>query len=101
MSNRECISQLSARLFWDVDMSNADMDKSAPQIVQRVLEYGDMKDWQLILDFYGLDRIVGICKGLRTLDPVCLSFISAISHTRKEDYRCYHTRRSNPTPWNS
>ena len=34
-------------------------------------------------------------------DPICLSFISAISHTKKEDYRCYHTAQSSPTPWNS
>ena len=27
--------------------------------------------------------------------------ISTISHTNKEDYRCYHTAQSNPTPWNS
>ena len=26
---------------------------------------------------------------------------SAISHTKKEDYRCYHTAQSSPTPWNS
>lgn len=101
MSSKECISQLSKNMFWDVDMSQADMDKAPGQIIQRVLEYGEWADWQLILNYYGLDKIVDVCKHLRTLDPVCLSYICAISHTNKENYRCYHIRQSNPTLWNS
>lgn len=82
-------------------MSQVDMDKAPGQIIQRVLEYGGWADWQLILNYYGLDKIVDVCKHLRTLDPVCLSYICAISYTNKEDYRCYHIRQSNPTLWNS
>lgn len=77
------------------------MDKVPGQIIQRVLEYGEWSDWKLILDYYGLDHIVDVCKRLRTLDPVCLSYICTISHTNKEDYRCYRIRQSNPTLWNS
>lgn len=101
MSSKECLYQLSNNLFWDIDMSQADMEKSPAQIIQRVLEYGDMKDWKLVLAYYGLNKVVNICKELRTLDPICLSYICAISHTNKEDYRCYHMRLSNPTLWNS
>lgn len=101
MSSQECIGRLSSHLFWDIDLAKADMDRAPAQIVQRVLEYGELSDWRLIRDYYGLDKIVEVCKQLRTLDPVCLSYICAISQTRKEDYRCYRTRQSNPTPWNS
>ena len=101
MSSQECIGRLSSHLFWDIDLARADMDRAPAQIVQRVLEYGELSDWRLIRDYYGLDKIVEVCKQLRTLDPVCLSYICAISQTRKEDYRCYRTRQSNPTPWNS
>lgn len=101
MRSKECFSKFSKNLFWDVDMSQADMDKAPGQIVQRVLEYGEWNDWKLVLSYYGLDKIVNVCKKLRTLDPVCLSYICAISHTNKEDYRCYHTRQLNPTLWNS
>ena len=101
MSSQECIGRLSSHLFWDIDLAPAEMDRAPAQIVQRVLEYGELSDWCLIRDYYGLDKIVEVCKQLRTLDPVCLSYICAISQTRKEDYRCYRTRQSNPTPWNS
>ncbi len=77
------------------------MDASPGYIIQRVLEHGQMNDWRLINQYYGLDKIVEECKQMRTLDPVCLAFITTISNTKEEDYRCYHFRQSFPTPWNS
>lgn len=90
-------SQLSQHLFWDVDREQYDADKYPAWTVQRILEYGNLSDWRLILDYYGLDRIVDICKSLRTLMPEALSYICLISNTKKEDYRCYHTSQSSPT----
>lgn len=93
---KEILLHLSSTLFWDVDLKEVDLDKQASFFIQRVLEYGDLHDWSLIQSYFGLDVIVAECKKLRTLDPVCLSFITAISHTKKEDYRCYHTAQSFP-----
>ena len=101
MSSKECLCRFSANLFWDVDTSQLSMNDHSAYIIQRVLEYGQMDDWRLINRYYGLERIVEECKHFRTLDPVCLSFICAISHTKPEQYRCYHYRQSTPTPWNS
>lgn len=101
MDNKDYIKQFTDNLFWDTDVSKLDLDEYPAYVIQRVLEYGEMQDWRLINRIYGLQKIVEVCKGLRTLDPVCLSFVCAISHTRKEDYRCYRIRQSNPTLWNS
>ncbi len=101
MSSKECISRLSKMLFWDMDMEQADMDKYPRHIIQRVLEYGTLEDWRIIHSYYGLDKIVEECKQMRTLDPICLAFICAKSNTKEEEYRCYHTRQSFPTLWNT
>lgn len=101
MSNREFIQSFSNNLFWDTDPSTISMETSSRYIIQRVLEYGQMNDWRLINQYYGLQKIVEECKQMRTLDPVCLSFICTISHTKEEDYRCYHFRQSFPKLWNS
>jgi len=101
MSSKECISQFTKNLFWDVDTAQLSLDDSPGYVIARVLEHGQMNDWRLIKHYYGQDRIVEECKKLRTLDPVCLSFICTISHTKEEEYRCYHYRQSCPTPWNS
>ena len=101
MSSKECISRLSKMLFWDMDMEQADMDKYPRHIIQRVLEYGTLEDWRIIHSYYGLDKIVEECKQMRTLDSICLAFICAKSNTKEEEYRCYHTRQSFPTLWNT
>jgi len=101
MSNRQYIDKLSTILFWDIDREHFDAEKYARQIIQRVLEYGTLTDWRLTRNYYGLERIVTECKQLRSLDPMALSFICAMSDTKKEEYRCYHFAQSFPTPWNS
>ena len=100
MNGKNGIEQLSPVLLWDIDPEEADMDTCPQQIIVRVLEYGTLEDWRLIRSYYGLEKIVECCKQARSLDPVSLSFICCISHTRKEEYRCYRTAQSNPTPWN-
>ena len=101
MSSNEILHSFSNNLFWDADISMMSMDASSGYIIQRVLEYGQMNDWRLINQYYGLDKIVEECKKMRTLDTVCLAFITTISNTKEEEYRCYHFRQSFPTPWNS
>ena len=77
-----------------------DAETQSASLIQRVLEYGQLSDWTLTRNYYGLDRIVSDCKKLRTLNPKALSFICAISNTNKQDYRCYNFAQSFPTLWN-
>ncbi len=74
------VAAFSPNLFWDVDPSTISMEDNSAYIIQRALEYGQMNDWRLLNQYYGLNRIVNECKQMRTLDPVCLSFICTISH---------------------
>lgn len=92
---------LSPYLFWDIDKSLFDAEKKSPQLIQRVLEYGELADWKAIRDYYGLDRIAHDCKSLCTLHPKALSFVCLVTNTKIEEYRCYKSRQSCPTLWNS
>ena len=94
MSRQECIQGFSDNIFWDVDRNQIDLSQHAPYVVQRVLEYGQISDWKLLLAYYGLDEIVSISKNLRSLEPRALAFISTISRTPQEQFRCYNTRQS-------
>ena len=93
MTKQECVQQLSAPCFWDTDRRTFDMDQYPAFIVSRVFEIGTLNDWRLLVSYYGLDRIVDVCKQLRNLDPVSLSFITTVSDTNPADYRCYISRR--------
>lgn len=91
--------QFSPTLFWDTNAEDIDTTANAPYIVQRVLEYGEMSDWRLIKELYGIPKIAQIAQGLRTLEPKALSFICAMSNTKKEQYRCYTMRQSTQGLW--
>jgi hypothetical protein len=47
------LNNLSPHLFWDVDMNSLDFKKSKKLIIQRVLDYGLIGDWQIIFKTYG------------------------------------------------
>ena len=99
MSANECINAFSSHLFWDIDKRLLDLNTCPGQIIQRVLEYGTLDDWKLILHYYGLEKIVKESQQLRSLEPRALSFICSLSDTKKEDYRCYHMQQSNHAHW--
>lgn len=101
MEDKDKLHSLSPLLFWDVDTTNFDIDKSAEWLIPRVLEYGKMSDWHYIKHYYGMDKITTVCKSVRSLDPVALSFISCLSGEEKENFRSYRIAQVYPTLWNS
>ena len=93
------ISDFSPHLFWDVDIEKMDMEKSKRTIIHKVLEYGVMKDWELIKMVYGLEEIKNVSIELRDLDDVTLSFLCRLFKLEKNEFRCYTMRQSNRGFW--
>ena len=83
--NNQLSDSLSSYLFWDIDREQFDAERNSAQLIQRVLEYGELDDWRTVRDYYGLDRIARDCKTLRSLRPEALSFVCVVTGTRKED----------------
>lgn len=101
MTTSHSISELSDHLFWDVNKESLEFEKSKEFIIHRVLEYGLMKDWELIKEIYGLATIKDVSLQFRELDPVTLAFLSTIFNIDKKEFRCYTNKTSTPNFWNS
>ena len=101
MQNPIKISDFSQHLFWDVDLSGFDFEKHKVHLIHKVLEYGMLKDWNLLKEKYGLETIKEVSLTLRTLDAVTLSYLSAIFNIDKTEFRCYKHKQLYPTYWNS
>ncbi len=93
------ISNLSPHLFWDVDISHVNFNTSQKFIVERVLEFGLISDWRIIVSVYGMEEIKKTSLQLRTLDPVTLSFLSGLFNLSKQSFRCYKNKPSTQNYW--
>ncbi len=89
MNNPDVIKKFSRHLFWDVNASGLDMQAQKKLIVKRVLEYGLLNDWIVIMKFYGKAEILRIATDLRCLDKKALSFIATYGGVPKEKFRCF------------
>ena len=99
LNNSKPISQLPPSLFWDVRAENLEWEKNYTLIIERVLELGTLDQWRTIVSIYGLEKIVETVKKMRSLDPVSLHFIAAISHSPLSEFRCYNTRYLTQGHW--
>lgn len=90
---------LSRVLFWETNYDTIDWDNHARYVIERVLSFGNMSDWQAIRAYYGMDRIRDEMLQSRDLDRKTLNFLSFIFDIPKEKFRCYNTIQSNPGHW--
>ncbi len=90
------VDQFSSHLFWDVSRQSIDCFHDKSFIIKRVLEYGTWNDWKISLAIYGLKEIVNTAREFRDLDPKSLSFLSNLTSTPLNQFRCYITRQSMP-----
>lgn len=95
------ISDFSAYLFWDVDLNNFDLNLNKKHLTYKVVEFGQLSDWQNLLTIYGKEEVKSIVLELRSLDPVTLSFLANYFHLEEKDFRCYTEIQSKKSFWNS
>ena len=94
------IEQLNKAYFWDVDIANIDNEKSKRLIIERVINYGNLHEIKLIIDFYGIKEIRSILCKLNYIDPKTLNFVSLLFHVPKTKFKCYTRKQLTNQPWN-
>lgn len=93
------ISDFSKHLFWDVNANTLDFSDHKKYIINRVMQYGLYKDWQNILQIYGLNSITNTAKKIRDLDKKSMEFLSLLSDVPREEFVCYTITQSIPKHW--
>jgi len=99
MQKKIKITDFSKHLFWDIDRTKLDFEKNNAFIIERVLDYGLINDWNIIYDYYGIEKIAKVSTKLRNLDKKSISFISTLSKIPKEKFLCYTAKQSSPKHW--
>lgn len=90
---------LSKVIFWDTNYDTINWGNKARYVIEKVVMYGTVEDWNAIKAFYGMNRIKTETLQSRDLDAKTLSFLSCIFKIPKEQFRCYTERQSQPQHW--
>jgi len=85
---------LPKHLFWDVNPSTLDVEAHRRYIIHRVITRGNEKNWVVIRDYYGMDRLKEEILMMRDLDPKTHTFFSTIFDIPKSEFRCSTYRQS-------
>jgi hypothetical protein len=93
------ITSFSPHIFWDVDVQSVDLEKNGVFVLQRVLQYGILKDWLLLKSIMGAENIKALAVQLPTLDDVSISFLSNLYKIDKSEFKCYKNKQSNQNYW--
>ncbi len=87
----------SPHLFWDVDVETLDLEKHKAYVIRRAMEYGKIKDWNLLKTRYSMDEIKDAIISARSIDPKVISFVALLTNTPLKSFRCYTNQQSNPS----
>jgi hypothetical protein len=71
-------------------------DKNRKLIIQRVLDYGLISDWHILVKTYGISEIAKTAVSLRNLDKKSASFVSLLSKIPQEQFLCYSSKQPIP-----
>ncbi len=75
-------------LFWDVDLKHLDYNKNADFIIERVLNYGDKKDYKEIKNNYGLKKIKQTAKKVNYINKKNINFWSIVFNIPINLFKC-------------
>ena len=75
-------------LFWDVAFDSIDWQKHARFVITRVVDRGNLQDWNTLKAIYGPKKIKEEVVQIRCLDPKTLAFLSVYFGINKTSFRC-------------
>lgn len=89
-------------LFWDLDFDAVDPEAHADAVLARVLEAGRLDDVRLVIDLYGLERILRFFRevGHPNISERTRQFWRAFFHAEEESWASPAAwRKSSSAPW--
>ena len=58
MSWQKLQLEISPHLLWEYDLDTFDFDQSKEIVIERVIQRGNLKDWQVVYKVYGKDALL-------------------------------------------
>lgn len=75
-------------IFWDLDVEKLDIKENSRQIIERVLEWGDLGQVHWLLKTYSKESIMAVVKDSRQLSKKSANFWAEYYGISKNEVRC-------------
>jgi hypothetical protein len=75
-------------IFWNLDVEKLDLKKNSRQIIEQVLEWGDLPQIHWMLKTYSKEEIVEAVKGSRQLSKKSANFWANYYQIPKDEVKC-------------
>lgn len=92
------LEKLKKAYFWDTDPNQLNEFPSMRLIIERVINFGNLQEIQLIKEFYGIKEIKSTLCNLIYIDPKTLNFISLLYCILITKFKCYTKKQSTIQP---
>lgn len=89
-------NNLSPSLFWDVDVTKLDWETHKQLIAERVIQRGNLKEIQEVINHYGMQETRNIIKRIPALGEKDLAFVHIYFNIPLDQLKCYTNKRSAP-----
>ncbi|WP_216823460.1 DUF6922 domain-containing protein [Niastella vici] len=94
------VPNLDKGLFWDWRYDEVDWQKTYRSVIERVLERGTKQEWEEIIRFYGMPKIVTALKDeIKFLPDYIIEEVSSYFNIRKEEMACFIRKQSRKGQW--
>lgn len=78
MQKRKLHLEFSPHLLWEYDLTTFDYDTSKAIIIERVIQRGNLKDWQIAIEMYGKDAFLQVVEDSNQLSDRDRNFTKLI-----------------------
>jgi hypothetical protein len=75
------------KFLWDADLKLIDVQKNAPAIIERILEYGDLEALKALTKIYSEEQIITALKSSRRLSAKPATFFSLYYQVDPQEVR--------------
>lgn len=75
-------------IFWDLDAAKLDIQRHSHQIIERILEWGDLEQVHWMFRNYSKEQIVERLKNSRQLSKKSANFWADYYYIDKNEVRC-------------
>jgi hypothetical protein len=86
--------------FWEFHYDKINWEESSAMVVQRILERGYEEQWQELIRFYGMERIIkNLQEKITYLPDECITEVSAFFGIKEEEMLSYQRKQGRPKLW--